>query len=161
MPGVRLHPNYHGYKLGEPVFSKLLALAADRKLMVQIAVSIEDERTQNPSARAPLVDVKPLLGLLKTAPAPRVMLLNWYRGVSLALAKQLAELGVCFDIATMESVGGVARLTENIPPGRVLFGSHSPFFYFESAQLKLKESRLSGEGERAVVSGNARRWLAI
>lgn len=160
MRGLRLYPNYHGYHLDDPAFAKLLALAADRRLVVQIAADVEDERTQPRLAQVPHVDAKHLLALLQNLPGARVELLNWVRAVPPDLVKQLAAAGVCFDIATVENVGGVARLIEQISIRRVVFGSHAPFFYFESAELKLKESALNAEAMRAVCEVNARRWLA-
>ncbi len=43
---------------------------------------------------------------------------------------------------------------------RVLFGSHSPFYYFESTLLKDRESDLSAVQKEALTDGNARRLLS-
>ncbi|MGH9427881.1 MAG: amidohydrolase family protein, partial [Terriglobia bacterium] len=57
----------------------------------------------------------------------------------------------------VEGVGAVARLIEQVTLDRVLFGSHSPFFYFESAELKVQEGGLSETQKRAILEGNAKR----
>jgi predicted TIM-barrel fold metal-dependent hydrolase len=162
MPGIRLHPSYHGYKLDEPAFAKLLGAARERGLVVQLVVAMEDERTQHPLMRASHVDVAPLPALLASRPNLRVVLLNWSRGVNSALlAKLSAASQVCFDIATLEGVGGVANLLKQVPADRVVFGSHAPFFYPESAVLKLKESALSLGELTSIRAGNARRLLGL
>ena len=159
MPGLRLFPGYHGYKLGDENFSKLFARAVARKLILQIVADLEDERLQPKEATAPHTDAKPLLALLKATPGARVVLLNGQRSIAAALVPQLAAAGAHFDIATVESVGGVGELIGKISVERVLFGSHAPFFYVESALLKLKESAVSGLTWRSVSELNARRLL--
>jgi uncharacterized protein len=160
MPGIRLHPNYQGYRLDDPAFARLLDLAGERGLIVQLVVTMEDERTQHPLMRVPHVDVAPLLALLASRSKLRIVLLNWSRGVTTALAAKLSAAGqVYFDIATVEGVGGVANLLKQVPADRVAFGSHAPFFYLESAVLKLKESVLSVAQVRSISAGNARGLL--
>lgn len=65
-----------------------------------------------------------------------------------------------FDIATLESVGGVQKLIAQVTLERILFGSYFPFFYFESALLKLRESQLAGFQVKAIEAENAQRLLA-
>jgi hypothetical protein len=67
---------------------------------------------------------------------------------------------VAVEIATLEGVGGVSALLAQTPADRILFGSHAPFFYFEAAQLKLKESPLTSAQRRAIACTNAQRLLA-
>jgi predicted TIM-barrel fold metal-dependent hydrolase len=161
MPGIRLHPNYHGYKLDDPDFARLLRLAAGNGLIVQLALIMEDERTMHPLLRVEPTKVAGLPGLVKQTPGLRLVLLNslgLLRGQ--ALANLIAAGDVYIEIATLEGVGGVANLLAQVPQNRVLFGSYTPVFYFESALLKLQESPLSDEQLGAIRGANARRLLA-
>ena len=75
MPGIRLYPNYHGYTLADPIFAELTADVAERNLILQIALSIEDTRTQSTIIEP--VDPAPLADLLPRLPQLRVVLLNF------------------------------------------------------------------------------------
>ncbi len=156
MPGIRLHPNYHGYTLDDPRFVELLDLADKRSLIVQIAVKMEDERTQHRLLRVEPVETAPLAEQLKARPKLRVVLLNSLRTLRSDTISQLAAAGlVYFEISMQEGVGGVTTLLEHAPLDRVLFGSYFPFFYLESALLKLRESELAQFQIDAITRGNA------
>jgi predicted TIM-barrel fold metal-dependent hydrolase len=156
MPGIRLHPNYHGYKLDDPVFSELLRLASSRKLIVQLALVMEDERTQHALMRVPPVDIAPLAAAVKKHPELRLVVLNWYPQLPIEKTKEVSAAGnVYFDLSMIERVGSVSRLAAQVSFRRVLFGSNYPLYYFESAMLKVQESGLNPEQSKAVLTGNA------
>src|SRR5262249_42277484 len=123
MPGIRLHPNYHGYTLADPAVPRLLHGAAERRLGGENAVAIGDVRAQHPLVSVPDVEVRPLADLLGPAGKPRVMLLNAGRAVPAPTLKALATQGVCFDTSRVEGVGGVGAFLKSLPPGRVIFGT--------------------------------------
>lgn len=160
MPGLRLYPNYHGYKLDDPAFARLLRLAADRGLVVELAMIMEDERMMHPLLRVPPTDPAPLAGVLKQTPGLRLVLVNALRMLRDQALVDLVSAGeICIEISMLDAVGGVGDLLAKLPPGRVLFGSYAPLFYFESAALKLQESPLTDEQLRAVRFESARRLL--
>ena len=160
MPGVRLHPNYHQYSLDDERFRKLLQLAGERGLIVQLAVLMEDERTQHPLVQVPHVNVAPLPAALKEAPGVRVVLLNAHRAVrGKTFLQMVATERIWFDISNLESVGGVSKILAQAPPDKILFGSHAPFFILESALLKLRESDLDEAQLEAIALTNARKLL--
>lgn len=161
MRGIRLHPNYHGYKLDDPRFGKLLAAAAKAKLIVQIAVRMEDPRTQHPLVRVADVDCTPLVELLPNHPQAKVVVINGLSHVRQDLADKLAAAGAWFDTAMLEGVAGIERVLATIPVERLLFGSHAPFYVWDSAQLKLRESALAGVQREAIATANARRLLEM
>lgn len=161
MPGIRLHPNYHGYQLDNPVFARLLDMAAERGLTVQLALSMEDERTQAAVLRVPHVDVRPLADVVKQVPKLKLVIINAFRAMKADQADRLVAAGnVSLDIAMLEGVGGVKRLIDQVGLERVLFGSYAPFFYFESSVLKLQESPLAGVQLQAVRHANAQKLLS-
>ena len=161
MPGIRLHPNYHGYTLADPRCQRLLRLATQRRLLVQIALLLEDTRTHHPLLTVPDVDAAPLPDLLAACPGARVLLLNAGKAMDGALGARLAATpGVHFETARIETAGAVGRHLRRLPAGRLLFGTHAPFFVYESAVIKLQESELTEAETRTLLADNPRRLLA-
>ena len=119
---------------------------------------MEDERTQHPLVQVKPVDFKPLPAALKCVPEARVMVLNANRAMSMTA---LQASNVTIDIAMLEGVGGVENLLKDWPLEQLVFGSHAPLFYFESAKLKLQESELTEKQLTAITHENAQRLLAV
>lgn len=160
MPGIRLFPSYHGYKLDDPDFSALLESATERGLIVQLVWKMEDERMRNPLITVPALDPAPLLEQVTRLPKLRLILLNALRNLrGEPLGQLTASKRVWVDLAMLEGVGGVEALIPTIGAGAILFGSLSPLFVFESAMLKLKESSLTPEQLEAIRVGNAQRLI--
>lgn len=160
MPGIRLHPNHHGYGLDHPAFESLLRLAGEAGLIVQLIVATEDTRTQPPQTQVADVDLHPLPALLARHDQTRVQLLNHRPG---SITAELAQRpNLWFDIARTEATDGVTRLVRQAGAGRVLFGSHAPFLIPEAALIRVEEGLLTGlapaEAE-ALLFTNARRLL--
>jgi uncharacterized protein len=160
MPGVRLHPNYHGYRLDDSAFVRLLQNASERRLIVQIAVRMEDERTHHPLMQVPAVDLNPLPAVLTRLQNVRVQVLNAAFNPRDETPLVLARIGkVSFDFANVESIGGLAKMLQRIGPEHVLFGSHFPLFYPESALNKIRESAVKDDELSAIQHRNARALL--
>lgn len=161
MKGVRLLPGYHDYTLEDARFRQLLSLLSDKKMLLQIAVRLEDPRTQHRLLMTKDVELKPLLPMLSDFSKLPIVLLNAVSSSSVELHGQLAVAGkVYFDIATLEGLAGLERQVQSLPAERLLFGSHSPFFAFDSAKLKLQESELPAPAREQITHLNAVRILS-
>ncbi|EAQ82811.1 amidohydrolase family protein [Blastopirellula marina] len=160
MPGIRLHPSYHGYDLKEPRLAELLQRAAELNLIVQLCAWLEDARTQHPQMRVPDVDLAPLGDLAASTSGLRLVLLNGVKNAAgVAQAKLLQLPNVYCDIAQLETSEGVSKLLATTTAEHLLFGSYSPMFYFDSARLKLTESVLTPQQDQAIRFGTARSLL--
>jgi uncharacterized protein len=171
MPGIRLYPSYHNYTLQSKEVARLLQAAHKRRLIVQLAVRMEDPRVQLPVTRTPAVDVTGLPELLAAVPNLRVQLLNAFNGTEplrgQAGRRLIEETQVMIDISHVEGHGGLGKLITGdrdsgrppLPVERIVFGTHAPFFPCESAVFKLFESPLDRPVLEKVMRGNAERFM--
>ncbi len=157
---VRLHPGYHGYALDDPRFAELLDAAAGRGLLVQIAVALEDVRTQPTMARVADVDPSPLASLLADRPGASVQLLNW-KPRPPAVEALAGCPGLLVDTALADGTDAVARLVDAFGADRVLFGTHAPFLIPEAALVRVHEAALDEPVLGAVLHGNADRASSV
>jgi hypothetical protein len=73
------------------------------------------------------------------------------------LAKSCPSL--FFDIAFAETIDTLRRLTESVPAARLLFSTHTPFFYAEAAIAKVNFWAGDEAEKQAVRTGNLRTLL--
>lgn len=140
MPGIRLHPNYHGYSLSDPLFADLLQRCAALDCFVQIAVAMEDNRTQSTLVRVNDVNLAPLRKVLQRIPGVRIQLLNArLRPSELQYIRHLPN--VFLDVARVDGTDAIPRLLSSVEQHRVLFGSHAPFLIPEAAMIRVHESQ--------------------
>src|SRR5947207_15546834 len=111
MPGIRLHPNYHGYNLDDPVFTELLKLATAHRLIVQLALCMEDVREEPALLRVPPVGITPIADVVKSTPGLRLELLNCTSNISEEPYRAAFSAGdVYAEISMVEGIAGVGRL---------------------------------------------------
>jgi predicted TIM-barrel fold metal-dependent hydrolase len=171
MRGIRLYPSYHNYTLARPEVARLLQVARERGLIVQLAVRMEDPRVQLPVTRTPSVDVAGLPELLAPLPTLKFQLLNGFNATEslrgLVGRRLIEQTRVTLDFSHVEGQGGLGKLIAGdadngrppLPVERIAFGSHAPFFPCESAVFKLFESPLGRAELEKVMRGNADRFL--
>jgi predicted TIM-barrel fold metal-dependent hydrolase len=162
MHAIRVYPNYHGYAVDDADFVQLLKLAAEAKLLVQLVVKMEDERTHHSLIKVKDVDLSMLPKAVAGIDGLKLQLLNCPFPASNEALVPISRSGkVNFEFAMQESVGAIAKLIDRIGIDRVLYGSHFPLFHAESAMLKMKESALAKDAELAVRRENAQKLVPM
>lgn len=154
---VRLLPNYHLYSLADDFVADFLAEAQRRQVLVAIVKRLEDERMHHLLMKVPSVDNQEILALAARHPVPLLIQSVYFAEIQeLAASPQLS-----FDIAFAETMNTLQRLTQVVAAERLLFSSHTPFFYPEAAIGKVEGWSGSREQRQAVYGGNLARLLQL
>ena len=159
--GVRAYPNYHQYGLDDPVVDALLTAAGDLGIFVSVAARMTDERHHYPLCMVPATDLSPLPRVAERHPDVPILLVNVSNGDLGPLVEPTRGMpNLYFELSRFEGTGGVEKLGRRLGLERLVFGTHAPYYYPESAMLKVKHECEFSEDELAgILQGNAQRLL--
>jgi hypothetical protein len=136
--------------LADGFVTDFLAEANHRRLVVVIVKRLEDERMHHLLMKVPGVENSEIIALAQRYPHPLVVLSAY-----LSEIKELAAAApqLYFDIAFAETMNTMQRLTEGVLADRLLFSTHTPFFYPEAAIGKIEHWSVGAEQRQQVYSG--------
>jgi predicted TIM-barrel fold metal-dependent hydrolase len=161
MPGVRLHPTYHGYRLDDPRFVKLLELATTRGLIVQLVAWMETERHLLLNPHVPDADLTPLAEKVALPRSLKLIVTNYlHTSEDQHIGALLRNENVYFDFARVSGTDAISQLINTTSPTRVVFGSGAPLHSVETAAAKLNELKVPPGVRRQIGSANAAAILA-
>ena len=136
---VKLLPNYHMYELTETNMGNLIEYieyTSKSGMIISIQMRIEDTRRHHPLMKVPDVDLIKLIKVLLYS------LENTY-----------------VDISSVEAEDALLSLSFWIKKGRVLFSTHSAFYYPEGNIFKVAYSGLDEECMNKITYKNAAELL--
>jgi predicted TIM-barrel fold metal-dependent hydrolase len=137
MRGIRLHPNYHGYRLDDACFARMLQIAAERRLIVQLVAQLDVARHTWLTPKSRQLDLTPLADVLQTVRGVRVVIAGGAKSFDEKVLQSLTPLsGVYFDLNGNVIVTSLVQ--DQVPTKRLVFGSGAPLRSVTSAASALK-----------------------
>ena len=157
---VKLHPNYHTYRLEDSPARDLLSVVGDVGLPVIIQLRVNDTRSHHPLMQVPDVPVADIIAAAEKTQQVNIVMggIKWGEAQG-NVAKITALPNLWLDISQMETMDGLRRMIDACGVERLLFGTHAPFFYIRSAIIKLDEAQLSAEERECIAKRNIETML--
>ena len=131
---LKLFPSYHAYDLAGPAVDGVAELAGSAGVPVCVQILMLDPRSQHPAS---LVEAPPPAALTELAlrhPGTRFLACG---GLTAHLEKLSEAKNVWAEMSHIDGDQALRRGVEAMGPERIVFGSHSPYHYFEAMAAKL------------------------
>lgn len=136
---LKIFPNYHGYHLDDS--DEVARYAAAQGLPILVQMRLNDERNQPTFLQVNGVKPQEMAAFSKRHPDTAFIALCPYLGELPVLSEGSGNLYA--DISFLDGGDVLQQSAEILGRERLMFGSHAPFLYPESAILKIKHSSLS------------------
>ena len=166
MRGVKLHPNYHDYKLDEENAAALLSATSKRDLPVSVSIRVEDERQHHWLMKVPGVSMIEVAEAVKAFPKVSFVLNYIHFSEATNLINTLPKYDNFYiDVTAHYMMGsfsrGVGKVIERIGAEKVIFGSGMPLRSPQVALNKINTTELGEEEMELILYRNAARLLGI
>lgn len=156
MPGIRLHPGYHGYTLADSRFTRLLMLAAKARLVVQLVVWLDDAKHRWLTPAANNTDLRPASvtggqdGPSLPATPLRMMILGSRAEDIPHWKSAFTQAEVYFDFPRCSPASQQVFIDALDSPERIVFGSGAPLRPLHPLSTALVNSNITDDRRHAV-----------
>jgi predicted TIM-barrel fold metal-dependent hydrolase len=157
--GLRLVPNYHGYRLSDPAVADVMAIARARRMIVQVFQRIADERWHF-MLKVPAVEPFDLDYLTAMFPDQKI-LITGMNSVA-PLASRLRQLpGLYADVSrTRGPQFAIENMVKTLPAEKLVFGSLWPVQIVEATLWQVTTANIEEGVRQGILHENARRMLS-
>lgn len=158
---VRLAPGFHGYSVGQT--RGVLRAAQECEVAVVVQLRMQDERHHHtPAQRLPTTALEDVVALAAAEPGTRVVAAAARLHEVIEQGEHIRQLGnLWLDTSHLDGLDCVRQAIGAVGARRLLFATCWPFFYAESAALKLAEAQLPQRDARALTRGSAQAAFAL
>jgi predicted TIM-barrel fold metal-dependent hydrolase len=156
---VKLLPAYHGYEL--PDAREFLDELTKTDLVVIVQTRLEDPRRHHPLAQVPDVTAEAIAEVAGSFEDLQ-FIIGGPRSYEIAAwrEKLLALPNLWADVSQADGMDQVKKFVESGLTGKLLFGSHAPFFIPHSAVLRVVNDLKDADAE-TILRGNAVRLFGL
>jgi predicted TIM-barrel fold metal-dependent hydrolase len=156
MRGIRLHPTYHGYTLDDPRFARLLELAANGGMFVQLVVGLTDGLRGFLQPKTSAVDIARIPKTVGSNRGVRLLLSN-VRTATAGIAGAARAGSIYVDVGHSSDGPQLKEYVDRVTADRVVYGSGAPLFAPATISKVLEQAKLAPRAAASISHANAKR----
>lgn len=155
---LKLYPTYHGFDLRAHATAQLVDAATERGWPILLAVRAEDERHHHPLMKVPALAMDQAIAFARNLRRATIVLCTATNAEIVAFLQGVERESVLAETSYVKGpLNALEELVGKLGHERLLFGTHLPFSYAQTAVAKVAEAPLSEAAKAAILGGNAER----
>jgi len=156
--GIKLHPNYHGYRLSDDSVRAVFKTAEDLGMPIIVPLRVYDERTHHRLVKIPPMAVKELAEAATLYPDVKIIACNGRTDeVMNALKEGMALENLYVALSWAQGEGSIASAVKRYGCSRLMWGSNMPLQYPEPILEQVKNADIGIEEREKILADNAQR----